>query len=128
MDDGRDGIPFDNTTLFYETIATERGRRHMSTFPLVQALCNALQLAGYRAEMDEGGDIWFEDGDGDPYYDAREWQPGPGEDDGIQANCPICQDPDKHGLGYILRRAAAGERYVDEFRARREAKEQARRD
>ena len=60
LDEGRDGTPFDNTTLFYETIATERGRRHMSTFPLVRALCNVFQLAGYRAEMEDGGGIRFD--------------------------------------------------------------------
>ncbi|KAK3292914.1 uncharacterized protein B0H64DRAFT_203126 [Chaetomium fimeti] len=123
--DGRDGIPFENTSMFRQTIATDEGRRHMSTFPLVRALCNAFQLAGYRAEMDDDGDIWFDVDDGDPYYDAREYQPGPGEDDGAVANCPICQDPEKHGLGYILRRAEAGEKYVDEFRARRREKGEA---
>lgn len=123
--DGRDGIPFENTSMFRQTIATEEGRRHLSTFPLVRALCNALQLAGYRAEMDDGGEIWFEIDDGDPYYDAREYQPGPDEDDSAVANCPICQDPEKYGLGYILRRAKAGERYVDEFRAKRKEKEEA---
>jgi hypothetical protein len=120
--DGRDEIPFEKTSLFRQTIATEEGRRHLSTFPLVQALCNAFQLAGYRAEMDDGGEIWFEDDDGDPYFDAREYQPGLDEDDSAVANCPICQDPEKHGLGYILRRAEVGEKYVDEFRARRKAK------
>ncbi|KAH6847591.1 hypothetical protein B0I37DRAFT_147839 [Chaetomium sp. MPI-CAGE-AT-0009] len=120
--DGRDGIPFEKTSMFRQTIATEEGRRHMSRFPLVRALCNAFQFAGYRAEMDNDGDIWFEVDDGDPYYDAREHQPGPGEEDGAAANCPICQDPEKHGLGYILRRAKAGEDYVDEFRAKRKGK------
>lgn len=120
--DGRDGIPFENTSLFRQTMATEMGRHHLSTFPLVRALCNAFQLASYRAEMNDGGEIWFEDDDGDPYFDAREYQPGPGEDDSAMANCPICLDPEKHGLGYILRRAEVGERYVDEFRARRKEK------
>lgn len=113
-DDGRDGIPFDDTTLFYDTISTERGRAQMSRFPVARALCNALQLAGYNAEMDDEGEIWFEDDDCDRYHDAREYQPGPDEDDGVQANCPICRDPEKYGLGYIIRRAEAGERYITE--------------
>lgn len=120
--DGREGIPFDDTTMFYETISTELGKRQMSTFPMVRALCNALVLAGFRGEMDDEGDIWFEDDDGDPYCDAREYQPGPDEDDGVVANCPICQNPEKYGLGDIVRRAEAGVRYIQEFREARERK------
>ncbi|KAK0721279.1 hypothetical protein B0T21DRAFT_453661 [Apiosordaria backusii] len=122
-DDGRREIPFDRTTLFYENIATELGRKQMSQFPFVRALCNALQLAGYRAEMgDDDGEIWFEDGDGERYHDAREYQPAPGEDDGVVANCRICQDPRKHGLDYILERAKVGEDFVDEWREKQRNK------
>jgi hypothetical protein len=123
--DAREDIPFDDTTMYYENISTELGRRQMSTFPVVRALCNALQLAGFRAEMDAEGDIWWEDDDGDAYYDAREYQPAPDEDDGERANCPICRDPEKYGLGYIVRRAEAGLRYMEEFREARKGKEAA---
>lgn len=114
--DGREDIPFDDTTLFYSTISTEDGRNQLSKQPMARALCNALQLAGYRADMDDDGDIWFENDNGDRYYDAREHQPGPNEDDGVVANCPICKNPDKYGLGYILRRAKAGEAFVEKVR------------
>ena len=124
-EDGRDEIPFARTTLFYENISTERGRRQMSEFPMVRALCNALQLAGYRVDMDEEGDVWFDDDDCDRYYEAREYQPVPGEDDGLVANCPICQDMDKYGLGYILRLEREGIDYLHEFRARNGGKARA---
>lgn len=125
-DDGRDEIPFDDTTLFYENISTERGRRQMSDFPMVRVFCNALQLAGYRAEMDDEGDIWYDADDGDRYHDAREYQPGPGKDNGVVADCAICRDPEKHGLGYILRRAEAGERFITEFWERDKGKHKSR--
>ncbi|KAK4168398.1 hypothetical protein QBC43DRAFT_117489 [Cladorrhinum sp. PSN259] len=114
QDDGRDSIPFDKTTLFYDNISTERGRRQMSTYPMVRALCNAMQLAGYCVDMDDDGDIWFDCDDLERYQDAREYQP---EHEDVVANCPICQDFEKHGLGYILRRAEVGERFVDEWRS-----------
>jgi hypothetical protein len=120
--DGRKGIPFDDTTMFYENISTELGRYQMSTFPMARALCNAMVLAGFRAEMDGGGDIWFEDDDGDAYYDAREYQPGQDEDDGVVANCPICRNPKQYGLSYIHHRAEAGVRYIQEFREARKRK------
>ncbi|KAK3327101.1 hypothetical protein B0T19DRAFT_152406 [Cercophora scortea] len=116
--------PFDQTTLFYQTIATPQGRRQISTFPMARALCNALQLAGYRADMDDEGDIWFDaDDDGQRYHDAREVQPENDEDDGLVANCRICQDPEAHGLGYVLRRAEYGLRYMEAFRRKREERE-----
>ncbi|SPQ24529.1 487af21d-5352-42b8-bc8c-7c71cb6f7010 [Thermothielavioides terrestris] len=114
-----DEILFNDSTLFYDNISTEQGRQQLSRYPLSRALCNALQLAGYRADMDADGDIWFEDDDGDRYYDAREYQPGPDQDDDVVENCPVCQNPDKYGLGFIIRRAKMGEAFVDEFRARR---------
>jgi len=49
--------------------------------------------------MDDDGDIWFDDEDGDRYIDAWEYQAG--SDDELVANCPICRDPDKYGLRYI---------------------------
>ncbi|KAK4203493.1 hypothetical protein QBC40DRAFT_317318 [Triangularia verruculosa] len=122
-DDGRREIPFDRTTLFYENISTEDGRRQMKQFPIVRALCNALQLAGYRVEMGRhDGEIWFEDDDGDPYHDAMEFQPAPGVDDGVVANCPICRDPQKYGLDYILERAKVGEDFLDEWRDKQRRK------
>ncbi|KAJ3469387.1 hypothetical protein MRS44_003452 [Fusarium solani] len=96
--------PFEHATLFYETISTEEGRRQLARFPLARLLVNALQLAGYRAEMDDDGD----DEDGDQYFDAREYQPEEGVDDGLVADCPICQDPEKCGLGHVFAEAERG--------------------
>ena len=117
--DGRDADrkPFDKTTLWWDTISTEEGRRHIAIYPAVRALCNAMQLAGYRVEMDDEGDLWFEDDDGDCYYDAKEYQPK--GDENSEESCPICRDPDKYGLGYILRRADVGERLFQKWLARR---------
>jgi hypothetical protein len=84
-------------------------------------------LVGYRADIDAEGDIWFEDEDGDPYFNAREYQPGPEEDDSVVANCPICRNPEKYGLGFILKRAEAGLRYMEEFRKARKGKEASQR-
>ncbi|KAK0610604.1 hypothetical protein B0T17DRAFT_512094 [Bombardia bombarda] len=124
-EDHRKGIPFDNNTLFYQTIATEQGRRHMSTYPMVVALCNALKIAGYRAEMCDDGYIWFDPDDGDRYYDAREYQPSP-EDDTPGYDCPMCRNPDKYGLGHIIQRAEDGLNYMHEFRRRTREKKVAK--
>ncbi|KAK4224074.1 hypothetical protein QBC38DRAFT_502551 [Podospora fimiseda] len=121
-DDGRESIPFDNGTLFYENLSTEAGRRQMETYPMVRALCNALLLAGYCVDMDGEGDVWFDYDEMERYQDAREYQP---EDDSVVANCPICQDFDKYGLGYIKRRAEVGEKFVDEWRSKHNGKEKA---
>ncbi|RSM13103.1 hypothetical protein CEP52_002135 [Fusarium oligoseptatum] len=111
--------PFKNTTLFYETISTEEGRRQLARFPLVRLLVNALQLAGYRAVMDFEGDVWFDDDDGDIYFDAREYQPEEGVDDGLVANCPICQDPEKYGLGHIFAEAERAREFLREYRRKK---------
>ncbi|WAO88685.1 Hypothetical protein NCS54_00604300 [Fusarium falciforme] len=118
--------PFENATLFYETISTEEGRRQLARFPFLRLLVNSLQLAGYRAEMDDDGDVWYDDDDGDRYFDAREYQPEEGVDDGLVANCPICQDPEKYGLGHVFAEAERARQVLREYR-RRKAEEKGRR-
>lgn len=63
--------------LWESITSDEEGRRHLSRYPMVKALCCALQLSGYRAEMDSDGDIWYEIDDGDPYYDCVDRPPEP---------------------------------------------------
>ncbi|KAI4865861.1 hypothetical protein F4820DRAFT_457939 [Hypoxylon rubiginosum] len=105
---------FQHQTQFYHHISSPEGQRLLSRFPVVLALCDALQFAGYRAEMDDDGDIWYEAGDGDRYFDAREEQEE--GDDRPTDFCPICQDFDKHGLGHILREAEEAKRELREYR------------
>ncbi|KAI1246740.1 hypothetical protein MGN70_010621 [Eutypa lata] len=111
---------FQRTSLFYEMIATPEGRSHLSRFPHVCLLVNALQLAGYRAEMDDGGDIWWDVEDGDRYFDARESQPcqypEDDDDDADIANCPMCRDPEKYGLGHIVEEEERAKRTVREYK------------
>lgn len=108
---------FRNATRFYDHISNEEGRRQLSRFPLVRALCDALQFAGYRAEMDDDGDIWFDaDGDGDRYFDAREYQPAEDRDDWLVGECPICRDFEAYGLGHILVEVEEGKRRLREYR------------
>ncbi|KAH6974280.1 hypothetical protein BKA56DRAFT_554399 [Ilyonectria sp. MPI-CAGE-AT-0026] len=94
----------------------------LSRFPFVRLLVNALQLAGYRAEMDDDGDVWYDDEDGDQYVDAREFQPSEDADDGFVANCPICQNPEKYGLGYVVTEGERGKQILREYREKRENK------
>ncbi|KAM5380812.1 hypothetical protein ACJZ2D_003336 [Fusarium nematophilum] len=54
--------------LFFDTVSSRAGRRQLVRFPFVRLLVNALQLAGYRAEMDDEGDVWYGDEDGDQYF------------------------------------------------------------
>lgn len=78
----------------------------------MRAFFNALILAGYKVEMDDDGDIWFDMDDYEPYLDALEHLPKP-EERGIGSSalvCPICRDPERHGLGYIIRRVEEGRR------------------
>jgi hypothetical protein len=103
-------------TLFYQVISTPKGRYQMATFPAVRLLTNALLLAGYRAEQDMEGDIWYEDDDGDMYYDAREYQADTNDMDGPTTDCPICKDLEKYGLGHILRDAERGRQRLFEYR------------
>ncbi|RSL64471.1 hypothetical protein CEP54_004726 [Fusarium duplospermum] len=114
-----DKQPFKSTTLFYETISTEEGRRQLAHFPLVRLLANALQLAGYRVGVDDEGNVWWDIDDGDRYFDAREYQPGEGLDDGLVANCPICQDPEKYGLGHIFAEAERAREFLREYRRKK---------
>lgn len=95
-------------TGFRDAVATRRKRRRLARYPLVVAYCTAVQQAGYRAEMDEDGDVWWSDDDGDRYVDAREKQPLKGVDDGVVANCPMCQDPEGWGLGFIKKKEREG--------------------
>lgn len=110
---------FQRTTLFYDTITTPEGCRQLSRFPFVRLLVNALQLAGYRAEMDDDGDVWYDDEDGDQYFDAREFQPSEDADDGFVADCPICQNPEKYGLGYVVAEGERGKQLLREYREKR---------
>lgn len=104
--------------MFQTIIKTEDGRRHLKRFPMVKALCCALQLSGYAAEMDDDGDIWFDDEDGDPYYDCLETQPDLAATGGYDAipPCKFCQEPEKYGLGHIVLKAKDGLRRADEAR------------
>lgn len=100
--------PVPNDALFTNIISTPQGRRQMQRFPLVKVLTCALQLAGYRAEMDDEGDIWFDDDDGDPYSDAVEHTEDLDRTGPLGGTCPICRDPEAYGLGHVLDRAEAG--------------------
>jgi hypothetical protein len=102
--------------LVHQDMATSEGRAFLSTFPLVRILCNALNRAGYRAHMGDEGDIWFDDEDGDMYFDALEEQPRAGEPSIYVANCHLCKNPDHHHLGDIVRRAQVGQQKLQEYR------------
>lgn len=102
---------------FSRHISTEEGRRQLTRFPLVRAFCDALQHAGFRAEMDDDGDIWYDaDGDGMRYYDAREHQPLKEREDWPVEECSICRDFKAYGLGYILEEVAQGKRKLKEYK------------
>lgn len=108
---------FRNETRFYRHISTGEGRRQLSSFPMVRALCDALQHAGYRAEMDDDGDIWYDaDGDGDRYFDAREYQPAVDRDDWLVGECPICQDFEGYGLGHIPKAEDNAKQMIREYK------------
>ncbi|KAI0383313.1 hypothetical protein F5Y04DRAFT_32608 [Hypomontagnella monticulosa] len=119
QDNGEDKLDlefFQNATCFYHHIDTDEGRRQLSRFPLVRALSDALQYAGYRAQMDDDGDIWYDCDDGDRYYNAREYQPTEEPKNWLSEFCPICQRPEWHGLGRMMREAEEGKRAVWEYR------------
>ncbi|KAI0151631.1 hypothetical protein GGR57DRAFT_177994 [Xylariaceae sp. FL1272] len=105
----------DEHSLFYETISTPEGRDQLSTFPAVRLLYNALRRAGYRAEMDSEYDIWYEDDDGDAYYDAFESQRDL-ENNSPTAGCFICQDMAKYGLGHIVDQMQEGKERVRKYK------------
>ncbi|KAI1140197.1 hypothetical protein F5Y05DRAFT_377519 [Hypoxylon sp. FL0543] len=111
----RNNTFFRHQTQFHHHISSPEGRRLLSRFPMVLALCDALQYAGYRAEMDDEGDIWYEIGDGDRYFDAREYHDDD-EDDNPTEFCPICQDFEGHGLGHVLRKTEEAKRQLWEYR------------
>ncbi|KAF6829581.1 hypothetical protein CPLU01_07867 [Colletotrichum plurivorum] len=104
--DEQNTLPTD--ALFAAAISTPQGRRQMQRYPLVKALSYALQLAGYRVEMDDEGDLWFEDDDGDPYSDAVEHVQDLDKAGPLGGTCPICRDPEAYGLGHGLDRAEDG--------------------
>ncbi|KAF4814689.1 hypothetical protein CGCSCA5_v007718 [Colletotrichum siamense] len=93
---------FANATNFYRHITTLQGQRQLSHWPMVRALCDGLQHAGYRVEMDDDGDLWYDCEDGDRYFDAWEIQPAEDRDNWLVNVCPICQNFEKYGLGHIL--------------------------
>ncbi|KAI8630491.1 hypothetical protein F5Y19DRAFT_427785 [Xylariaceae sp. FL1651] len=97
---------------FQHVLSTSEGRQQMSTFPAVRLLCNALNRAGYRAEMDLEGDIWYEEDDGDRYYEAREFQAG----EECAAECFICQDMSRYGFGEFVACAEEGVRRLKKYK------------
>lgn len=107
---------FQKQTRFYHHAGTRQGRRQLDRFPLVRVLCDALQYAGYLAEMDDKGDIWFDPEDGDRYLDARETRPADSDAERPATYCAICQDFEGHGLGHVLARAEEGKRALLEYR------------
>ncbi|KAJ2992322.1 hypothetical protein NUW58_g2205 [Xylaria curta] len=110
------GSFFRYQTQFCHHVASAEGRRRLTHFPMVLALCDALQFAGYRAEMDDDGDIWYEIDDGDRYFDAKEYQDEHGNEDWMVGFCPICQDFERHGLGDVLEVANEAKRELFEYR------------
>jgi hypothetical protein len=107
---------FRNATRFYHHISTEQGRRQLSRFPMVRALCDALEHAGYRAEMDDDGDIWYDCDDGDRYFDACETCPDETSRTFLSSLCPICKDFEGYGLGHVLQTAETAKEQLFEYR------------
>ncbi|KAF6837102.1 hypothetical protein CPLU01_03214 [Colletotrichum plurivorum] len=58
--------------------------------------------------MDDEGDIWYEDDDGDQYWDAAEHLEDLDRAGPFGGTCDICRDPVKYGLGYILDKCEDG--------------------
>ncbi|KAI1350763.1 hypothetical protein F5Y01DRAFT_284810 [Xylaria sp. FL0043] len=107
---------FGRQTQFYHHISSAKGRRQLTRFPMALALCDALQYAGYRAEMDDDGDIWYDIEDGDRYFDAQENHVTEPLEDCAADLCPICQDFEGYGLGHILREVEEAKREVWEYK------------
>ncbi|KAK5997480.1 hypothetical protein PT974_02841 [Cladobotryum mycophilum] len=102
---------------FRDIVSTRKGRRRLARYPRATAYCAAVQLAGYRAEMDDDGDVWWSDDDGDPYVDASEDRPlGGDEDDGKAVSCLFCQDPEGWGLGMFTKRRDEGLQLVRKYK------------
>ncbi|KAK8050883.1 hypothetical protein PG993_002268 [Apiospora rasikravindrae] len=108
---------FRNATRFHHHTSTERGLEQLSRFPMVRALCDGLQYAGYRAEMDSDGDIWYDCDDGDRYFEAWEVQPAEERREWLRDVCPICQDFEGYGLGRALERGRQGKEQLYEYRS-----------
>ncbi|KAF4900205.1 hypothetical protein CGCF415_v010157 [Colletotrichum fructicola] len=106
---------FTNATNFYRHTATLQGQRQLSRWPMVRALCDGLQHAGYRVEMDDDGDLWYDCDDGDRYFDART-EPAEDHDNWLVDFCPICKNPEKYGLGHILNIEKEAKEKVREYR------------
>ncbi|GKT71471.1 hypothetical protein ColTof4_03894 [Colletotrichum tofieldiae] len=53
--------------------------------------------------MDDEGDIWFEDEDGDQYVDAVEDPSEHDRRDPLGVKCEMCRNPEKFGLGYVIK-------------------------
>lgn len=97
---------------FQDVVSTRKGRRQLSKFPLAVAYHTAVRLAGYRADIDDDGDIWWSDDDGDRYFDAH---------DNItdeEEACVMCLRPGDWGLEGMQRRKAAGLAAVRKYRER----------
>ncbi|KFA52946.1 hypothetical protein S40293_10440 [Stachybotrys chartarum IBT 40293] len=99
-------------TGFRDVVSTRKGRRQLSKFPLAVAYHTAVRLAGYRADIDDDGDIWWSDDDGDRYFDAHD-----NVVDGEEA-CAMCLRPGDWGLEGMQRRKAAGLAAVRKYRER----------
>lgn len=115
-DDYQESPFFRDQTHFYIHIASADGRKKLSRFPMVLALCDALQAAGYRAEMDDDGDIWYEDEDGERYFDALEHQSDNYTRNMLMEHCFICRNFEGHGLGHILVEASEAKHELLEYR------------
>lgn len=94
---------FRNATAFYRHTASVNGRTQLSRWPVVRALCDGLQHAGYRVDMDDDGDLWYDCDDADRYFDAWETQPGEDRENWLVDVCPICQNFEEYGLGHVLK-------------------------
>jgi hypothetical protein len=92
---------YTNATRFYHHVSNEQGRRQLSRFPMVRALCDALIHSGYRAEMDDDGDMWYDCDDRDRYFDACEHHVESNSEIWFPDFCPICEDFDGYGLGHV---------------------------
>ncbi|KAI9147975.1 hypothetical protein HJFPF1_11796 [Paramyrothecium foliicola] len=115
------GISRQDRTQFLNALATPMGRRLLGRYPMATTFWAAVNMAGYRAEIDDDGDVWWSDDDCERYVDAREYQLA-NDDDGLPQECPMCQKPALWGLETILRRKAAGLAAIDEYRKRKAAK------
>jgi hypothetical protein len=98
----KQGLPF---PTFQRAVSSPESRDRLTRFPAVVALCGALWAAGYRAEMDDDGDIWYEAEDGERYSDAQEHQPCD-LGDAVGDDCHICLEPERFGLDWIWTEAA----------------------